>query len=169
MAGSDYTDYYQFEWEVVVGHQIGGSSKKFKVFILFLIFLVLSGFLKLLNDYLDFSTYEFFWVMFFFLVLIIGVIGVFWEQLSNDSSSVEIHRYKISRTGLEINSRQYDFSQFKKQESASLLENFEQVLIETPTSYFINLPLIKSTLKVYFSNQKEALRFAKALKYYLKL
>jgi len=168
MATTEYQDYFQFEWDVVVHSKKFVRSKIFR-FVGLTVTLILSSLvLWILNNSLGFRSLEFFWTMLGFVLLILIIIGIFWQRISVNLHQGQVYKYKISQQGFKINNKNYLLNKFKKAKIAAIADKFEEKLDEKNGAYVLSVPIKRSNLNVYFSEVDQAKHLLKCLDHYLK-
>jgi hypothetical protein len=113
------TDYYRFSWTVVNREEWRKSSK-----VIFFGWLVVVGFFlelgaMVLNQATGVKTNEFFWLLSLVVLIFLIILGIFWKNIKL-SRGGSVIKYNISRSGITINDKVYDISEFNRQKT---LEN----------------------------------------------
>lgn len=167
MADSSHTDYYQFDWDVVVRRTGFKAPNLTKIVSLLTLLVILTGFIKFINDMLDFSSYEFFWLMFCFTVLFVGIVGVFWQQISDDFNKAKVHTYQISHTGLTIDDKVTKFRQFNPKLVKDISDHLKEDANVRFGLVYLEVPLRRGSVELFFHDMDTCKRFMKALVHYV--
>lgn len=120
MRDKSHTDYYQYSWSVLLEKEATLVEKLVFAGVIIGMMVGAIGGSWWLNKRLGLRTYEFFGVLVFFEVSIIGVIGYFWNKLLLNNR-YDVRRYRIDREGLEIQGKRYMFDEINKTKTLELI------------------------------------------------
>lgn len=166
MPDTSATDYYQIDWDVLVYDNTFFHSDKFRVITIFVLLFGMGGFLLMLNNALGFQSYEFFSVMFGFNVVIVGIIGIFWNRIAHSFQTSSVHSYKFSRAGLVADDKNYPLFKFDKDDVSKFLEKWDQRLKKGTNFLVLDVPLKKGQVTLFFPDKEIVKKFIKALNHY---
>lgn len=167
MSASRHTDYYQFSWKVVVPQERLSLQNLGRYLILGMIVVLLLGLFWLLNQSLQFSSYEFFWLMFTFVLAFVGVIGFFMQQIARLYHDYQVHFYHLDSLGFQDGNMVIPIDTIIADKTLASLARQPHGQLTRSNFIYFDLPHLKGRLRVYFNNSTEWTRFKKAIEKYL--